>query len=391
MSTNEGRATGLGSWQAISAVIGIAGIGATFAGGFGGKEFAQSWTFAFVFWMCVTLGCLAMTIFHHAIRARWSLGVVRFWEAGSANLFTMALAFIVLFMGAKMVYPWADPAQVAASHVLQHKEKFLNNTAFLIRAVAYFVIWIGVWALLTRSSSKQDETGDGALASTRANIGAPSILLFVLTVTFAMTDWVMSLDAKWFSTIWGFLFIGGMVLTANAFAMAMAWLFKKNKPVGDCITPRLTRDLGNMMMTFSVFWAYMALSQFLIIYAGNLPEETTYYLNRLGTNWWNVSTFLVMGQFFLPFLLLLSGNNKRDPRRLFTIALWVLAVRVVDIYWIVMPFFYKDGVTGPAVWMAPAAFVGLGGIWFAVFLTRLGKHRLVPNHEHIYPQVMEHA
>jgi len=379
----------------LGGVLAVVGLGATFAGGGGDVHLVMTcYFYAAIFWTCLTLGCFGMTLFHNAIRARWSLGVIRFWEAGASNLWLMLLAFIPIFANLRSLYPWADPAKVDADPVMQHKQALLNPGMYIGMTVFFFAVWMLISFILNRSSAKQDVTGDINLANGRANLGAPGILIFVVTVTLATTMWVMSLDAKWFSTIWGFMFCAGMALITNAFGAIMLFLFRHVKPTADLVTPRITKDLGNMMLTFTVFWAYMGISQFLIIYSGNLPEENTYYITRLSSSWWGLGTFVLFGQFFLSFLFLLSGRTKRLVGLLAAVALWIFFMRSLDIFWIVMPFFYggENGVPGTIFWLGPMAWLGLGGLWFVFYFLRLQRYPLVPTHEPmpVVPAV-EHA
>jgi hypothetical protein len=271
---------------------------------------------------------------------------------------------------------------------------------FTARTVGYFLLWYVLASKLNANSLKQDETGDPSLMARRSNIAAPGLVLFILSVTFAYTDWVMSLDPKWYSTIFGIWFVVGMGLSASSFTAILATTWSKHKPYSDVVTEGFTRDIGNVMLTFTMFWGYFSLSQWLIIYSGNLPEETSYYLRRGldpkhgATAYWILATVILFGQFFIPFLSLLSGNAKRKLSLLFKVAIGIFCVRILDIFWTILPFFHPDesGKLVDLIWMSAGTLSAVGGIWLILFANNLKKHALLPNHEQaVYAEVPELA
>ncbi len=411
---NDGILAAMKRMQMAALVVTIlAFVGCAIGYGASPSHFFQSYYCGFILWFCVTMGCLGLLCLHNSIRGRWTMPILRFLEAGSSNLWLMILLFIPAIVGMHYIYPWTTP-EAAADPALQAKLHFLNPTFFLIRMAVYFLIWLFLAFKLIGSSLRQDETGNTKEADMRANIGSPGILFFVITFTLASTDLVMSLDLHWYSTIWGFLFTVGACLGALSLCTIIFLLLRNQKPFSEVITPRVTKDLGNMLFTFTMFWGYINLSQFLIIYAGNIPEETSYYINRLTGNWHTVGTFVVFGQFFLPFLLLLAPRVKRFGASLLAVAMWIFFVRIIDIFWIVVPFFHmRGGITaanaqGGAVtpffhthvsetpndliWMSACAIIGIGGLWMFFFLMRAQKHPLMAKHYTAAPQeTLEHA
>jgi len=350
----------------------------------------HSYLFAFVFWIGLSLGCFGFMLLHNSIKARWGLSVLRLAEAGAKTLPLMALLFLPILIGMKDLYVWTDPAVVAGDKVLQIKALYLNTPFFIVRAVIYFAIWIGLTLFLTRSSLRQDGTGDYNEVHKRANVAAPGLVLFVLSVTFASTDWVMSLDPHWHSTVYGVWFVTGQGLAAVALMalIATSSALRNREPYVQVVTPRVTRDLGNLMLALTMFWAYISLSQFLIIWAANLPEEITYYAVRTQSGWLYVGALLVVFQFFVPFLALLSGLTKRTPQMLMGVSIWVLIWRVVDIFWIVVPAFRPNfGIKAMDVVM----FVVVGAIWLTAFNALVKSAPLIPRHEPAPLEVMEHA
>jgi hypothetical protein len=349
----------------------------------------HSYLFGYIVWITLSLGCFGLMLFHHAIRGRWSAPILRLYEAGASTLFPMAILFLpILFVGMPSLYPWSRPEMVSNNPALQHKAVYLNPTFFTVRAILYFAIWIGLTVYLTRSSLLQDRTGNQRLMDQRANVSAPGIVLFILSVTFAFTDWAMSLDPMWYSTVYGFWFVAGMGLAASSFVALIITTRINHKPYSDVVTPQLTRDIGNLMLTFTLLWAYLSLSQFLIMWSGNLPEEITYYKRRLSPGWNEMGTFLIVFQFLVPFIALLSGNTKRTPRLLMMVASWVLFMRVVDLFWIIVPTFRANLSINL---MDIVALIGIGMIWLGWFRWRVAQHPLLPRHEPRLQEVYEHA
>ncbi|MBM3493363.1 MAG: hypothetical protein FJX72_03420 [Armatimonadetes bacterium] len=334
---------------------------------------SASYLFAWVFWLCLSLGCLGVLLLHHLFRAAWGRAVMPALEAGVRTLPLMAALILpILVWGMPELYPWASGGHDEAIH--EHRALYMNMPFFLARSVFYFAVWIGLGTYLTRSTLRERRSGDRSLEQRRTNVSAPGMVVFVLTVTFAVTDWVMSTEAHWFSTIYGVWFITGQGLAAVALA---AWWWRGRHSAGgveeDADFP-VSRDLGNLLLAFTLFWAYISLSQYLIIWSANLPEETTFYLRRSGSGWQALGAALIVGQFVVPFLALLSGKTKRSPRMLGLVAGWTLAFRVCDVYWIVMPS-ARAGSAAPTLADA-LAFVGIGIAWCAVYM--VGLRNLAP-------------
>ncbi len=228
---------------------------------------------------------------------------------------------------------------VAADKVLQHKAGYLNAEFFLVRAALYFLIWIGLAYLFNKWSLEQD-TGDSERFALKLELlSGPGLVLYGATVTFSSIDWVMSLDPHWYSTIWGILFIGGQGVAALSFVIAVIVLLATRPPLSEVITGKHLRDLGTLLFAFIMLWAYFSFSQFLLIWAGNLPHEIPFYVTRMNGTWMWIGLFLVVFHFALPFLLLLSRDLKKNPRRIRVIALWVFCLRLVDLFWLAGPAF----------------------------------------------------
>lgn len=343
------------------------------------KRFFEAYLMAFVFWLGIALGCLAILMIHHLAGGRWGFAVRRLLEAASRTLPLLAVLFVPLLFGLRSLYIWTHPDVVAADELLRHKQPYLNAPFFLVRAVIYFVVWLGVAMLLDRAAADQDQAPSREATRRLTVISGVGLGLYMLTMTFASIDWAMSLEPHWSSTIYGVLIMTGQVLGAFAFIIVVAaWLAERN-PYAEMIGPLQFHDLGNFLLTFVVFWAYIAFSQFLIIWSGNLTDENFWYLHRFAGGWKWVGVVLVVLHFFAPFLLLLSRDIKRRSPWLSKVALGVLAMCFVDIFWIIAPGFGRPGLT--VHWMDIAAPIGIGGVWVAMFIKQLKGRSLAPVHD----------
>ena len=281
----------LKSTGGIFAFVGLAGLLVAFF--LDRHAFWTSYFFGYFFWLGMTLGCVTLTFLHHTIRATWSLSMLRIIEAGNKTLPYMAFFFIPILIGmwTNDIYIWGNHDAVQHSKVLQDKQFWLNPVAWTVRAILYFAYWITMTTILNASSLKQDQTRDENLAIARTNISAPGGVLHVILLTFAYTDWIMSLDPYWYSTIYGVWFMVTQVLGVIAFGITFVVRLGNRKPYSEVLTPTLTKNLGNMMLGFTMLWGYISLSQFLIIWSGNLPEEITFYINRFtGPLLWSVGS-----------------------------------------------------------------------------------------------------
>jgi hypothetical protein len=353
------------------------------------KRFFEAYLMACLFWLGIALGCLAILMIHHLAGGRWGFAVRRLLEAATRTLPLLAVLFIPLVFGIRSLYAWANPDLVAADELLRHKEPYLNGPFFLIRAVIYFVVWLGTMRLLDRASTAQDQAPSREATRRLTLISGAGLGLYMLTMTFASIDWAMSLEPHWFSTIYGVLIMSGQVLGGFAFVIIVAAALAQSKPYGDTIQPEQFHDLGNFLLTFVIFWAYMAYSQFLIIWSGNLTDENPWYLRRFAGGWKWVGVLLVALHFFAPFFLLLSRDIKRRSPWLMKVALVVFVMCYVDIFWIVAPGFGRLGLH--VYWMDVVAPIGVGGIWVAAFLRQLRGRSLLPVHDSRMEEELEWA
>lgn len=364
--------------------LGVIGLAVAGAGALVDRsQFFRSYLVAFIFWGGLSFGSLAVVAMNHVAGGRWSIVIRRVGEAAMRTLPLVVVLFVPILFGMHDLYEWADPEHVAHDELLQHKAWYLNTSFFVLRAAIYFVIWLVLAAVLLRWSGEQDATGDPGYVRKFQLFGSAAILTYVLTMTFAAVDWMMSIEPHWYSTIYGLLVIGGQILSAFALAIAVLAVLVQYGPVGAVATPERFHDLGKMLFAFVMLYAYFSLSQFLIVWSGNLPEETPWYLKRIGGGWLVVAIALPLFHFFLPFFVLLSRRLKRNPRRLFVVAALLLFMRLVGDYWMIMPAFSPGTFT--LHWIDIAAVVGVGGVWLAAFLWNLQGRPLLPLHDPALP------
>jgi hypothetical protein len=343
------------------------------------REFYQAYLYGYIVWMGLTLGCLGVLILHHLVSGSWGHLIQRVVEAGARTLPVMAVLFLPILFGLHELYPWTNREAVEASHVIAKKLGYLNIPFFLVRAAAFFGCWITLAFILTRWSRRQDTTGDASISRRMKIFSGPAMVLFVLSVTLASVDWMMSLEPEWYSTIYGMMTIVGAVLTTLAFAILWVSFLSSRTPVSGILTTRHVHHLGNLLMAFTILWAYLAFSQFLIIWSGNLPEDSMWYMRRLGSGWNIIALVLIVGHFFVPFLLLLSRKRKRLVKSLARVAAGILVMRLVDLFWLIIPAFSGTQVTFR--WMDLAAPVAIGGIWLAFFFRDLKGQPILPLHD----------
>ncbi len=380
MNQSEALHPQLNRIQQQALIVGIIGLVACVAGVFISQEqFFQSYLFGYLFWLSIALGCFAATMLYHIVGGKWGFTIRRLVETGAMTLPLMALLFIPILFGISQLYLWARPELVAESELLVHKEPYLNVPFFIGRTVFYFVIWIGLAYLLNRWSLEQDETAAPGLSRRLKILSAPGLILYVLTATFAAFDWMMSLEPEWFSSIYGVLFIAGQALLAIAFAIILTALLANYEPLSKWISGNIYNDLGNFLLAFIVFWVYIAFSQFLIIWSGNVPEEITWYIKRTQGGWQWIAVALILFHFALPFALLLGRWAKRNVRILTTIAVLVVFMQLVAIFWLVMPAFHPLGLQ--IHWLDVVTPIAIGGIWIAFFTWQLKRKSILPLHD----------
>ncbi|MGE0131153.1 MAG: hypothetical protein AB7U82_23995 [Blastocatellales bacterium] len=404
MNTNYAPPADLGRIQKVATGVGLIGvivwvIGAVVSGNLK-DTFFHSYLVAYVFWTGLALGCLGLLMIQYLGGATWGLLIRRQLEAGSHTLWLMFVLFLpIAIFGLHSLYEWSNPGEVKDEKILaliEHKSVYLNPTFFFIRGVIYFTIWIGLTALLRKWSKQQDENSDMGAAQRAQNLSGPGFVIYGLAVTFAGVDWVMSLDVEWFSTIFGLVILIGQGVAALAFLISVGVYLSGREPMSRVYQSKHFHDLGKLLLTAVMVWAYFSFSQLLIIWSGNLPEEIPWYLERFKGQWRWIGVGLILLHFGLPFLLLLSRNLKRNARRLMMVAWLLILMRFVDLLWLIAPEFDRAhggqsphyGLTVSAYINYAAAMVGMGGVWIGWFFHQLRQRALVPQNDPQLPEVL---
>jgi hypothetical protein len=288
-----------------------------------------------------------------------------------------------------MLYKWADPIQVQADPLLQYKHPYLNVPFFVVRTVIFFSVWILITSLINKWSRRQDETGEAALTQRIKGLSAPGLLLFGLSVTVVSIDWVMSLEPHWTSTIFGLIFMVSEVLAAMSLVTVTVIRLSNEKSLKGMVTPKLLNDYGNLLLVFTMLWAYLSFSQFLIIWGANLRDEVPWYMSRARGGWAGVAILLIIFHFAVPFLLLLTRFVKRRGEMLGRVAALLLVMSLVDIFWLITPAFNPAGPEfHPMDWLA---ILGIGGLWLWRFASHLQGRPLLPLNDPRLKALMQRA
>jgi len=353
------------------------------------KQFFQAYLVGFIFWAGITVGSLALLMLQHLTGGTWGLVIRRVLEAATRTLPLIIILFVPIILGIKQLYPWTNAALMNTTPALQQKVKYLNPSFFLIRAAIYFAFWSLLALLLNWLSLEQDRTADKNIRKRLQIVSGPGLGLLIISITFTSVDWVMSLEPAWFSTIFGLLFVASWSLSALAFTIiVMSWLHKR-EPMIRVAQPAHFHDWGNLLLTLVMLWTYFAFSQYLIIWSGNLPEETTWYVARKHGGWGVIAIAIVILQFAFPFLVLLSRAAKRSSERLAWLAVLILLMRFVDAVWLIEPAFNQEQFH--LSWMDAVAPIAMGGLWLAAFSWQLEKRALVPINDPQLEQALEPA
>jgi hypothetical protein len=381
-------------------IVGAVALAAAIVGGLGHPDiFFRAWLVGFLFCVSIPVGALGLLMLQYLTGGAWGIVIRRILEASVRTLWLCALMFVPLAIGLAAVYIWAQPEVVAGDEIIQHKAAYLNVPFFLGRAVFYFAVWLGLGTLLLKWSGEYEEKQDPRIALKLRHVSGGGLLLLALTVTFSAIDWAMSLDPHWYSTIYGMAFMIGHMLAGMTFAIAVLVTISRVHPVSGVLQPSHLRDLGNLTLAFVMLWAYMAFSQFLLIWYGNLREEVTWYIPRMEGGWGVVSGLLIVFHFFLPFILLLMRQIKDHAKTIRIVAVLLLVMHLLDLMWVVIPsvtqsLAHAGGGHGEHHlpwfhWVDVAAPIGMIGVWLGLFITRLRTRPLMPMYEPYVQEMLE--
>jgi hypothetical protein len=357
------------------------------------QQFYRAYLLGFMCWLGVALGSMAILMIRHLTGGGWGMVIRRILGAAMRTVPLLAALFIPVALGMHKLYIWAQPLdQIADKHLREHlkdiTQTYLTTSGFIYRAIFYFAIWNLLSYLLTKWSKDSDLPGAPDHTGKFRVIAGPGLILYGFTISFAAIDWVMSLDPSWISTIFGLVILIGQVLSAMCFAVVVERILFNYKPMSEMLKPDFVHDHGKWMLAFTMVWAYFNFSQWLIIWAGNLPSEITYYMTRLNGGWGYIGLVIVLFHFAVPFAILLSRPFKRDIRKLVWLAVWMLLMRYVDLYWIIEPNFSKTVTLTLADVVVPIA---IGGLWLAYFFYNLNALPLLPAYDPSAGEVLEPA
>jgi hypothetical protein len=352
-------------------VLGIVSIiGAILSPG----DFFHSYLMGYLFWLGLTLGSMGILMLQYLTSGAWGVMTRRALESASRTLPLCAILFIPVAIGIPWLYDWAHSDLVKSIYVLRHRAVYMNPTMYIGRAILFFVVWLIIMYFLNKWSLEQDESG--GLEKKLVRLSAPGLLIYVFTISYATIDWAESLENNWFSTIWGFLFVAREGLAAFAFLIIVMALLSRREPFSRIFKPKHLHDLGKLLLVFVMLWAYFEFSQLVVVWSGNLTDEIPWYLHRFATSWGWLGVMLIVLEFIVPFLLLLSRPLKRNVVALCCVVSLIILMRWVDLMWIVMPQYYQRGFR--LTWMNIVVPASIGCLWIAVFVWQLQKRPLLP-------------
>jgi len=358
--------------------LGSTGVRALIGGEEGTRIALFSYLVAFAYWVGLSLAGLVLLMIFHAAKARWIIVFRRIVEVIAGSIVPFAILFIPIALGLKLLYPWAAPNEEMTEeqlHLIHHRAVWLNPSFFFVRAAIYFGLWILISRLLLAWSTRQDTDGAARWTKKSWTLGSGGLPAVALTLTFAAMDWYMSLATEWFSSMWGvYYFAGSFVGVFAVIVIVLVYLSQTDAFDGVLNTAHFL-SLGKFLLAFTCFWAYIAFSQYMLVWIANLPDTIPWLLLRQKQGWQYLGISLIAGHFLVPFFLLLSRKRKMNPTALSMIALWILFMHYLDLYWMIMPQVRPDHVW--LDWSNVTAFIGIGGlaVAFAVYTMR-GRYLL---------------
>lgn len=387
--SNENLRRELSGLQMAALAVGVI---AALAAGYGWTQdkqhFWQAYLHSFFFWLGPTAGSLGLYMLHQLTGGRWGASIRRMLEASMRLIPFLALLFVPVLLRLQDYYPWAQPERVAHDELLQHKAAWLNPNFFIVRAAFYFLVWYLFAGVMLRVSARRD-AGDHAAAGIARTFSGPGVLLFALTLSFAVFDWAMSLEPHWFSTIYGAIFlVSGALLTMCMCIVFGSWL-QKREPFARMLSGDRFHDLGTLSFAMVLLWAYTNFSQYLIIWSGNVDEETPWVHVRTSSSWQQLAYALVAFHFFVPFLLLLFRKHKTHARILAGIAGLLIVMRFLDLFWYIGPAFDPEGLH--VHWIDLVMPFAIGGFWVALFLQGFKSKPFVSDQDLELSGSLQHA
>jgi len=381
----------VGRLQKRAFIVGVIALVIALYGAVRATElFYRSYLMSFMLVLGLSLGSLGLLMLQHLTSGHWGIIIRRPLESATRTLPLIAAFFLpILLFGMKYLYgAWLNPEELAKNPLSKFQQTYLTSGHFQLRAVIYFAIWLALMVIFNSLSKQQDANQAGRTPQRRLNmLAGPGIILYVFVMTFAAIDWVMSLSPHWASTIYGFLFVAGQLISSMAFMIAVVVLLARSEPFASVLQKRHLHDLGKLLLAFVMLWAYFDFSQLLIIWSGNQPEEITFYRTRLYGGWGVVAVIVLVFHFFVPFFLLLSQDLKRNSKVLPKIAIWLIFMRLVDLFWMTRPEFTSRAMP---TWLDFVLPIALGGLWLGFFAFNLKQRPLLPLGDPDLAEAIEH-
>ena len=354
------------------------------------QEFFRGYLLSFMAWLGITLGSMAILMIRHMTGGTWGTVIRRVMGAAMRCVPLMTVLFIPIFFGMSKLYVWDRPFNAIPDEVRKHLQastrSFLTVQGFILRAIIYFAIWNLLSFFLTKWSKRQNRPPIRDYSTRFKALSGPGLILYAFTTGFASIDWIMSIDPGWISTIYGLIILAGQLLTATCFAVVIERILVNHKPMDELLKADYVHDHGKWMLTFIMLWAYFSFSQLLIIWSGDLPDEISWYLKRYVGGWGWVGICLALFHFAVPFAVLLSRPLKRNIRKLVWVAVWLMVMRYVDLFWFIEPNF---SVKFTVTWADVILPIGMGGLWLAYFCRNLSSLPLLPAYDTEAQQVLE--
>jgi hypothetical protein len=338
----------------------------------------------------ISLGAMIFVMIHHIVGAQWSVAIRRVSEIIMSVIpYSSILIVILLLTGSHDLFEWSHADVVAKDHLIQKKTAYLNMTFFTIRLFFYVLVWIGLSRFYLKTSLTHDQTGNDKLLERMKSVTPVGIILFALTVTFAAFDWIMSLDPHWFSTIFGVYVFAGFLMTFLAVIIVVLRILQCYGYLKGIVTVEHYHDLAKLMFAFTCFWAFCAFSQYMLIWYGNVPEETIWYSHRWVGGWKYISLILPVGHFIIPFVLLMARSPKRNLTFLTGAAVWLVLMEFIDLHWLILPNFHHHGFH--LSWLDVTTFIGFSGFFLGMLGKKLTGTVLVPTQDPFLEKSIHHV
>jgi hypothetical protein len=358
---------------AVAAVFSIAGLFTDT------QQFYFSYLTSFTFYVSLALGCLFFVMIHYVTRSEYGVTLRRIPETFASHLFIFALLFIPIILGMKYLYLWTDPQVLATDKLIAYKQPYLNTPFFIARNIIYFAIWSFLGYKIYKNAIELDKTGNWAIDIRQRVVSAPGLLIFGFTVAFASFDWMMTLDPGWFSTMFGVYYFSMMFQAFFAFVILLVLYLHSKGLLQNTIRNVHLTDMSRLFFGFTVFYAYIAFSQYFLIYYANFPKEVLWFYNRFEGNWATVAWILLFGRFVIPFILLLPAKAKANMKLVGFSAGLIIVLHFIELYWIIMPTLHKSSIS--VHWLDLSIAIGMGALFLGLFFNKFRKNNMVSNND----------